>query len=117
MSVCIIAKFHGPTDTRGARYIASNMNNKVRVSHGFHDTDGRTTPDCYAAAKLAAKLGWSGAWVRGSLNSGQEAFTCLGSLPSEFLAELENGRQLAFIVRQDPTTREFTIYFPKQAVQ
>jgi hypothetical protein len=65
----ITTKFHGPTDTRGSRYTATDSDkNRVTVStdyalnsEGNHDA---------AALALCRKMGWTGTLVRGGLAKG-----------------------------------------------
>ena len=63
----ILTKYHGPTNTRGARISATDGDgNRVTVPYDFAARD----PHDEAALVLCRKMGWSGALVRGGLKSG-----------------------------------------------
>lgn len=66
----IITKFHGPTDTRGSRYSASDGDgNRVTVSTDFRlSADGNHAA---AALALCAKMGWGGDLIQGWVRAGE----------------------------------------------
>lgn len=70
MSQAIMTKYHGPTNTRGARITAeSEAGHKISIPypHELHDEEKHRT----AAAALCDRLGWpvenlrGGAWRNG----------------------------------------------------
>ncbi len=63
MKQAIVTKYHGPTNTRGARISAQSAGGRVSVSYDHELTSGQN--HAKAAATLAAKLGWSGRMVGG----------------------------------------------------
>ena len=69
----IITKYHGPTDTKGARISATTEAGRVYVplDHSL-DTEARHR---VAAQALADRMGWSGQLIAGALpNSSGYAF-------------------------------------------
>ena len=67
----ITTKYHGPTNTRGARIIASDSDhNRVTVSYGHAAKD----PYTVAAIALCRKMGWSGQLCWGSICPGTKVF-------------------------------------------
>lgn len=65
----IETKYHGPTDSKGARISASDMdNNRVYISYP-HELSGA---DCHEAAAraLMAKMGWAGEIIGGATKTG-----------------------------------------------
>jgi len=59
----IITKFHGPTNTRGARISATTS--AGRVTEGYDHSLSAEANHLAVAKALIAKLGWSGRWVVG----------------------------------------------------
>lgn len=56
MNASIITKYHGPTDTRGPRIIATARNRSVTIPWDYElDTDANHG---WAADALAQKFGW-----------------------------------------------------------
>jgi hypothetical protein len=73
MSQAIVTTFHGPTDTKGARYSARCEAGRVTVpiDHALSSEDNHFA----VAAKLIQKLGWDTAsWYGGSLPDGRHVF-------------------------------------------
>lgn len=65
----ILTKYHGPTNTRGARVSASDEeDNKVYISYPY-ELSGEAVYR-KAAEALKAKMNWSGDLVGGSLKNG-----------------------------------------------
>lgn len=66
----ITTKFHGPTDTRGSRVSATDMDgNRVTVNY---DHSASFDDRHWAAARaLCEKMNWHGELVRGSIKSGE----------------------------------------------
>lgn len=65
----ITTKYHGPTNTRGSRYSASDCDgNKVVLTTDF--TLGAEENHDKAAIALLNKMRWGGNLMRGSLKSG-----------------------------------------------
>jgi hypothetical protein len=65
----IVTKYHGPTNTRGARVSASDSDgNKVTLSYDHSLNSGEM--HVAAARALAAKMDWHGVLIEGSLASG-----------------------------------------------
>ena len=65
----IVTKFHGPTNSRGSRYTATDSD-KNRVTVGAdHTLDSEGNHDA-AALALCRKMGWTGVLVRGGLAKG-----------------------------------------------
>jgi hypothetical protein len=65
----IVTKYHGPTNTRGARISASTASG-IRVSIPYpHELN---TDDAHRAAAdaLCAKLGWTGTLIEGGMKQG-----------------------------------------------
>lgn len=74
MSVAIIVKYRGPTNTKGGRWVSHDANTKTCVTLGFH-SEGLLGSYSHGAATMAAaeharRNGWSGLWVRGALDKG-----------------------------------------------
>lgn len=61
----IITKFHGPTDSRGARVTARAAAGRKTVSWDYALNSQQN--HAAAAQALAEKLNWSGVWVSGGL--------------------------------------------------
>ena len=64
----IVTRYHGPTNTRGSRISAKCAGGRVSVPY-----DHERNPEgnhAYAAATLAAKLGWTGRMVGGGTPDG-----------------------------------------------
>ena len=65
----IVTKFHGPTETRGSRYTATDSDkNSVTVSVDYA-LNGEGNHNA-AALALCRKMGWVGMLVRGRLAKG-----------------------------------------------
>jgi hypothetical protein len=65
----IITKFHGPTDTKGSRYSASDEDGNRATVHADHALNPEQNHDA-AALALCRKMKWSGTLVRGDLGTG-----------------------------------------------
>lgn len=65
----IVTKFHGPTDTKGSRFSASDEDGNRATVHADHALSGEENHD-RAAIALCRKLGWKGTLVRGGLGHG-----------------------------------------------
>jgi hypothetical protein len=61
----ITTKFHGPTDSRGARVSARAAAGRKTVSWDYASNSQQN--HATAAQALAEKLNWSGVWVSGGL--------------------------------------------------
>ena len=69
----ITTTYHGPTDTRGSRIIASDGDgNRASVPYD-HSLDAEGNYDA-AALALCAKIGWGGRLVSGYLGNGKAAY-------------------------------------------
>lgn len=103
MSVAIIVKYLGPSDTKGGRWATRDPNTKTRVVMGFHSAEGVLGNYQHGAATMAAaeharRNGWSGLWVRGALDKGDTyAFV---HFPGGKLAMLRGARDEAFFVER-----------------
>ena len=64
----IVTKYHGPTNTRGARVRATAEAGHVTLS--WDHALGVTENHAAAARALAEKFGWTGVWFMGGLNAG-----------------------------------------------
>jgi len=64
----IITKYHGPTETKGARFIARCSEGSAVVSRDY--AVRRDVDHARAAEKLARKLGWHGRWIGAYLPNG-----------------------------------------------
>lgn len=65
----IVTKYHGPTDTRGSRIVATDSDgNRASIPYP-HELSGEA---CHkkAADALCAKMGWSGELIGGGLKNG-----------------------------------------------
>jgi len=65
----IVTTYHGPTDTRGSRIVASDSdNNRASIPYP-HELSGEA---CHrkAADALCAKMGWKGELIGGGLKNG-----------------------------------------------
>ena len=83
----IMTKYLGPTDRRGARIKASDLDrNSVTVSydHASHD------PHRDAAVALIRKMGWHGTWAEGGTQKG-DVFVCIDHAQDVFKVEPEGG--------------------------
>lgn len=115
MSVAIIVKYIGPTNTKGGRWATRDPNTETRVVMGFH-SEGPLAGYSHGAATMAAaeharRNGWSGLWVRGALDKGDTyAFV---HFPGGKLAMLRGARDEAFSVQEDPLAvhETFTVRF------
>lgn len=68
----IVTRYHGPTDTRGARVSATAAGGRLVLPY---DYAGEAYDNHAAAAlALAAKLKWDGSWVGGALPTGDYCF-------------------------------------------
>jgi hypothetical protein len=74
----ITVRYHGPTNYRGSRLIASDLdNNKVTVGYRSelnHDDNFRE-----AAKALCSKMKWQGKLAHGGLDSGADVFVWVAS--------------------------------------
>lgn len=74
----ITTKYYGPTNTKGARIMATNTSKSAKVwmhyCYGLNIQDNHRS----AAMLLRDKLKWSGTWVGGTTNDGM-VFVCTGS--------------------------------------
>lgn len=82
MRKAITVKFVGPTNTRGARYIARHYTGDGdRTGTLTHSADYALNVEGNAreaAHKLAAKFGWAGVWVGGQDYRGDYQFVWIG---------------------------------------
>jgi len=65
----ITTKYHGPTNTKGARITASDLDgNRITISypHEMRSEDGHQR----AAETLRDKMHWSGRLIRGAIKGG-----------------------------------------------
>lgn len=63
----ITTSFRGPTNTRGARIVASDGDgNTITISYDH----GAKNPHADAAIALAHKMGWHGEMVQGAVRAG-----------------------------------------------
>lgn len=65
MSIAIITRYHGPTETRGARITASSYN-RTRITVSWDDALDVEGNHDYAAQALAKRRGWKGRVSRAS---------------------------------------------------
>jgi len=74
MNKAIQTKFMGPTNERGSKIKATDGDNSVYCDydHALHHSERH----CFAAFKLAKKLGWSGFYVGGGTKDGF-VFVCV----------------------------------------
>ena len=71
----IVTKYHGPTDTRGARISATDEDGN-RVTIGYpHELSGEAVHRA-AAEALKAKMGWSGTLDAGAIKRGYVFVFC-----------------------------------------
>lgn len=82
----IITKYHGPTNTLGSRVIATIGDHKYTHHWDYGAGNGTIHNDvdanhCAAAAGLAAKMGWDGAWIGGGMPNGEG--NCYVRLPAD----------------------------------
>lgn len=110
MTTAIQVRYRGPTNTKGGRWVASAGGKRVTV--GFHSAPvlgsysygGSTT----AAAELARRLGWTGLWVRGHVESGDAyVFVRVGAPKARLFKALGLMHDDAFMV-----TNEGAVLFP-----
>jgi hypothetical protein len=65
----IQTKYHGPTNTRGSRISASDLDgNRVSISYP-HELSGEAVHR-KAADALCEKMGWNGALIGGAIRNG-----------------------------------------------
>jgi len=65
----ITTKYYGPTNHRGARIVASDMDgNRATISYP-HDLSGEAVHRA-AADQLCGKMGWTGSLVGGAIKQG-----------------------------------------------
>ena len=79
----IATSFHGPTDTRGARVKATCDAGTIYV--GWDYALGITENHAAAAKALATKLGWTGAFVVGSVKGGGHVFVLASADTTAFV--------------------------------
>jgi hypothetical protein len=65
----ITTKYHGPTDTRGSRYSASDADNN-RVSISIDHENGSEANHDAAAIALCHKMKWDGPLMKGAVKGG-----------------------------------------------
>ena len=68
MRQAIVTKYHGPTNTRGARVSATAQAGRIYVE--WEDGLGIEANHAAAAEALARKFEWFGRWVQGGLPDG-----------------------------------------------
>ncbi len=69
MRQSIVTKYHGPTNTRGSKVIATSASGH-RLQLEWDDALNSDANHQAAAMALAVKLDWSGTWAAGSTNDG-----------------------------------------------
>lgn len=81
----IIVKYHGPTDTKGARMSARCDAGRVTVpwDHALSIGDNARA----ACLALLSKIGWRGAYHGGSLPDGSWAFVCVDACTRDRLVK------------------------------
>ncbi len=85
MRQAIVTKFHGPTNTKGARVSAKCQAKRIFVS--WDDGLGVDENHAVAARMLAQSLGWGGNWRGGGLPDGTgNVYVCEDGKP-EFVTE------------------------------
>jgi hypothetical protein len=78
----ITTKYHGPTNTRGARITATSESG-IKVTLPYpHELTGRECHDA-AVRALCHKIGWTGQMVAGAIHGGGYAYVFLDYLPGE----------------------------------
>jgi len=81
----IVVKYHGPTNTRGSRLVASAEGVKSLSMPFDH---GDTCPEAAPAKALAIRYGWTGTYVAGKLPDGRTVWVNIGKqagLPTDSL--------------------------------
>ena len=68
MRQAIVTKYHGPTNTRGARVSATAQAGRIYVE--WEDGLGIEANHAAAAEAFARKFDWFGRWVQGGLPDG-----------------------------------------------
>ncbi|SFI05414.1 hypothetical protein [Methylobacterium brachiatum] len=80
MRQAIITKYHGPTNSRGARVSAKASAGRVTIPYTYDASADHI--HTRAAARLALKLGWSGQFYAGGLPDGTgNVYVCLPGRP------------------------------------
>ena len=67
MTQSITTRYHGPTNTKPARYSATTSSGR-REWHSIRHETGTDENHAGAAFTLAVRLGWPGHWQGGALN-------------------------------------------------
>lgn len=76
----ITVKLTGPTDSRGAKLVASCVTGTLREQYNYEDKNQQAVK---LVAKLVEKLGWTNIsdWIGGELPDGTLVFVCAGRHP------------------------------------
>lgn len=72
----IVVKYHGPTNTRGSRFVASAEGVKS-ISVSYDNALSADENATLAAQGLAHKSDWAGKYVAGTLPDGRRVFVAL----------------------------------------
>lgn len=69
MRQAIVTKYHGPTNTRGSRIIATAAGGQ-RLTVEYDDALDSDANHFAAARALAGKMNWTGSWYGGGAQDG-----------------------------------------------